>query len=160
MAKNYNINKGGEMRYIVRKIKKEDLEPGKGFFATLSNLTKTPSLSFEERLAIWEKIKNRGDEVFVAVSQEKGEIIGTVKFLLDWKFFRGGSLALHLEDFVVREGYEGQGVAMALWEFFLERAKELKPYKIILDCDKDLVPFYRDKLGFYEFEICMRKDNL
>lgn len=145
------------MIFSVRRLEEADLEPGRGFLKTLSNLTKISDLSFQERLEIFQNIKNRGDEIFVAINPE-GEILGTVKLVLDQKFFRGGALSLHLEDFVVRGGYEGRGIALALWGAFLERAQELKPYKIILDCDKNLIPFYKDKLGFYEFEICMRRD--
>ena len=169
------------MKFIIRELTKNDLKPGKGFFRTLANLVETKeniyqrrmkifkkikvgrgatikSMSYQKRLKIFKEIKKGHGIVFIAVSQEKetkGQIIGTVKFIRDRKFARGGALAAHLEDLVTRKGYECQGIAKALWSEFLKRARKLGCYKIILDCPREQVPFYR-KLGFHEFEICLR----
>lgn len=146
------------MIYQVRELQREDLQPGNGFLDTLSNLTEVSPLNPEERLAIFEKVKQEGSTIFVAISEEnssQGQVIGTVKLMLDQKFFRGGAVAAHLEDFVVRKGFEGHGIARTMWLTFLEKCREIGCYKIILDCANDLVPFYK-KLGFYEFEITMR----
>lgn len=148
------------MKYIIRELKEEDLYPEKGLLETFSNLSIVTSLSLEEAKSIFTKIKNEGSTIFVAVSEEaetRGQVIGTIKLLLDQKFHHGGGRAAHLEEIIVRKGFEGQGIGKALWLKFLERARELGCYKIILDCAPELIPFYK-KLGFYEFEITMRFD--
>lgn len=146
------------MKYIIKKLGKKDLKPGGGLLRTLANLTEVRPMSYKKRLKIFKEIKRERSIIFVAISREKetkGQIIGTVKFVRDQKFTRGGALAAHLEDFAVRKNYEGNGIAKALWSQFLKRARALGCYKIVLDCDQELTPFYK-KFGFYEFGICLR----
>lgn len=148
------------MEYIIRELKEDDLQDGRGFMATMSNMNDISDLSFGERKKIWLEAKKQNAYFFVAVSDEEtyGEqIIATVKLIIEPKFFYGGRYAGHIEDVVTRKGFEGMGLAKALLQVAIDKAKEEKCYKVILDCDKSLVNFYR-KSNFKEHDVCMRLD--
>ena len=64
----------------------------------------------------------------------------------------------HIEDVVVRKDYEGRGIGMKLVISLLNRAKEEKCYKTILDCKDDLKIFY-ERIGFKSESNCMRYNH-
>jgi glucosamine-phosphate N-acetyltransferase len=77
--------------------------------------------------------------------------------IIEPKFYHGGRSAGHIEDVVTRLGFEGQGLSKALLQEAIKTAKANNCYKIILDCKKELEPFY-NKVGFENHDICMRLD--
>jgi len=148
------------MEYIIRKLREDDLEDGRGFLATVANMNDISDLSFSERKEIWLEAMKQNAYFFVAVSDEEtyGEqIIATVKLIIEPKFFYGGKKAGHIEDVITRKGFEGMGLAKALLQTAITKAEEKGCYKVILDCDKSLVGFYT-KSNFKDHEVCMRLD--
>ena len=143
-----------KVNYQARELRKEDLDPSLGFLETLNNLAEVGNLSQEKAEEVLEIINAQGSRVFVAVN-EAGQIMGSVTLMLEQKFLREGKLAGHIEDVVTRKGYEGMGVASVLMNKAMETAKESGCYKLILDCDNKLIPFYK-KFGFEEKEKCMK----
>ena len=145
------------LKYKIRELRKEDLNPKRGFLKTLSNLSKTALLSKKKIKAIFKEVKEKENSyIFVAVGENK-QIIGTIKLIIERKFWQGGKRAGHIEDVVTRKGFENMGVAGSLIKKALVEAKKLGCYKVILDCRDELVPFYR-KFKFYKFESCLRVD--
>lgn len=148
------------MDYTIRELKEDDLQDGRGFVATMANMSDISDSDFEARKKIWQEAKQQGVYFFVAISEEEtyGEqIVATVKLLVEPKFFHGGNPAGHIEDVVTRKGFEGMGLARALLQEALKKAKEKNCYKVILDCDRTLVNFYK-KSNFKEHDVCMRLD--
>lgn len=146
------------MDYIIRELKEDDLQDGRGFIATMANMNDISDLSSEERKKIWQEAVGQNAYFFVAVADEEtyGEqIIATIKLLIEPKFFYGGKKVGHIEDVVTRRGFEGMGLAQALMQAALTEAKKQNCYKVILDCHKKLIPFYK-KSGFKETDVCMR----
>lgn len=148
------------MDYIIRELEEDDLQDGRGFMATMANMSDISDLSFEDRKKIWQQAKKQNAYFFVAVTDEEtyGEqIIATVKLFIEPKFFHGGRKAGHIEDVVTRRGFEGMGLAKELLKIALKKAKEEGCYKVILNCYKDLVDFYK-KSNFKEHDVGMRVD--
>lgn len=148
------------MKFIIRELAESDFSDSSGFVETMANMSDISNLDFEQLKEIWHKALSQGAHFFVAVSQEgesKDQIISTVKFLVEPKFFHGGRAAGHIEDVVTRQGFEGQGLARALLAEAVDTARRENCYKVILDCKKSLVPFYQ-KSKFAEHDVCMRLD--
>ena len=151
MPPNENIN------FFIRKIQMRDLK--RGFFDTLSNLASTGEIVNQDERA--EKILFEINSypfyaVFVAV-KEDGQLIGSITLLIEQKFIHNGGKVGHIEDVVTKKGYEGMGVGKALVLKALSFAKENKCYKVVLDCSRSNVGFYK-KIGFREHEVSMRMD--
>jgi glucosamine-phosphate N-acetyltransferase len=138
----------------IRKIKEADFLPGSGFFETLSNLSPTPEVDHQEAIRLWKEIR-RYTIIYVAI--DNNQIIGTIRLLLELKFYRGLSIAGHIEDVITRKGFENLGVASQLIKEIIEEAKRHDCYKLILDCHEDLERFY-NRFGFSKSDSCLRLD--
>lgn len=140
---------------IVRQMEWQDLE--KGLLETLENLSLVGSLSQIEQHIIYEEIK-RNPLHLIFVAEEHGKIVGTLTLFIERKFIHRGGLVGHIEDVVVRSGWQGRGIGRKLVEHALDVAKQAGCYKVILDCNESNAPFY-EKLGFRKYEVCMRYDT-
>ena len=147
------------MNFKIRPLETQDLDKS-SFLETLSNLSDVKNLSTKQAQEIFSMASGQGVYFLVAICEEgehQGEIVATVKLIIEPKFFHGGKSAGHIEDVVTRYGFEGQGLSKALLQEAIKIAKENNCYKIILDCKKELIPFYA-KSGFKEHDICLRLD--
>jgi glucosamine-phosphate N-acetyltransferase len=145
------------INFAIRKIQPGDLK--RGFFDTLSNLAATGDIVDEDERAekiLFEIHSYPFYAIFVAVKQD-GDLIGSITILIEQKFIHNGGKVGHIEDVVTRKGYEGIGVGKALVLKALSFAKENKCYKVVLDCSRSNVGFYK-KIGFREHEVSMRMD--
>ena len=146
------------MSFLIRKIKERDFE--NGFFETLSNLTVVGDIYSNDELKREIIRKVLGDQnyiIIVAEDLESSEIIGTATLLIEQKFIHSGGKVGHIEDVVTRKGFEGRGVGRKIVEKLIQIANECGCYKIILDCDANVVKFY-EKMGFVKKAITMRLD--
>jgi len=141
-------------KYIIRELKVEDLNPKRGFLQTLSNLSEVGKVSEKEAKKIFKEMKKEKSYIFVAVDGNK-DIIGTIKLMVEQKFYHQGAKAGHIEDVITRKGFENMGVAGSLIKKALGQARKFGCYKVILDCRDELIPFYK-KFRFYKFENCLR----
>ncbi|MBU1203429.1 GNAT family N-acetyltransferase [Patescibacteria group bacterium] len=143
------------MDFVVRQLEEKDFVTGSGFVETMANMSDISILDIDKLKDIWLAAKKQNIYFFVA--EMEGQIVSTVKLLIEPKFFHGGKAAAHIEDVVTRSGYEGRGLSKALLLEAIRTAEKENCYKVILDCKKELVPFY-EKSGFKEHDICMRLD--
>ena len=146
-----------DVNFAIRKIQLRDLK--RGFFDTLSNLAPTGDIVNQDERAekiLFEIYSYPFYAIFVAV-KEDGDLIGSITILIEQKFIHNGGKVGHIEDVVTKKGYEGIGVGKALVLKALSFAKENKCYKVVLDCSRSNVGFYK-KIGFREHEISMRMD--
>lgn len=145
------------INFLIREIEQEDLQ--NGFFQTLSNLTDVGKIYDDMIKArnILQEIKAYPFyKIFVAVKDD-GLIIGTTTILIEQKFIHDGGRVGHIEDVATRNEYEGLGIGSGLIRTCLEFAKKKNCYKVILDCSKKNIPFYK-KIGFKEHDTSMRYD--
>jgi glucosamine-phosphate N-acetyltransferase len=146
-----------KVNFIIREIQLADLK--RGFFDTLSNLTHVGNIAnqIERAEKILSEIKTYPFyNIFVAV-KEDSQLIGSITILIEQKLIHNAGKVGHIEDVVTRKEYEGMGIGKALVLKALDFAKENKCYKVILDCSRSNVEFYK-KIGFKEHEISMRID--
>jgi glucosamine-phosphate N-acetyltransferase len=137
---------------IIRLMDATDLK--RGFLAALSSL-KSPDLSDEKAIEIFRSRMRSRVQTYVALMDDR--VAGTVSLLMEPKFIHNGGLVGHIEDVAVHVAYQHHGVGAALVQHVLEVCRQAGCYKVILDCEPEVVPFY-EKLGFHRWELAMRID--
>ena len=123
-------------------------------FNLLNQLTDTPKLTKNKFHEIISSLK---DNHFIYLYLKDEKVVGMITLLIEQKLIHGGKSVGHIEDLVVDKGFTGFGIGSKLIEYAYGIAKNNKCYKIILDCKRELVPFYI-KNGFVEYSVQMRKD--
>ena len=92
-------------KYSVRKLSKKDfIKHFDSFIDTLENLKPTGDID-KKKLKKFFALSLRQGPTYVAQKKD-GEIIGTLKVLIEPKLLRGGKFAAKLEDIAVRKGYQ------------------------------------------------------
>lgn len=146
-----------KIEFEVREISVTDLR--RGFFETLSNLAEVGRIGEDQwnaKKILHEITSYPFCKIFVAVKKD-GEIVGSNTLLIEQKFIHNGGKVGHIEDVVTKKGYEGMGIGTALVGESLRFARQMKCYKVILDCSEENVSFYK-KIGFKVYGISMRYD--
>ena len=129
----------------IRKLEYEDYN--KGFFEILGQLTSAKKPSYEDFKKQVDLINKRNvEQIYVATCDEK-KLLGTICVFVEVKFIHGLSKIGHIEDFVVEEKVRRKKIGSKLIESAKKFCEENGCYKIILDCDDDLICFY-EKFGF------------
>ena len=144
------------MSYIkIRKLQKKDLY--NGFLLSLDSLRKSSHLKPKKANTIFDKISKNPDYI-IYVAIDSGKVIGATTLLIEQKFIHDGGKVGHIEDVVVKKGYQGKGVGTKIVNALLKHAEKKGCYKTILDCTDDLIPFY-ENLGFKRHSNSMRFDH-
>lgn len=136
------------MEYTITLLTNEIIENYSGLFETLKHLTSAPELSKERTKELIKKMRLQNIFVYVALFEEKKEIIGAASILVEQKLIHGGKKVGHIEDVSTNKKYIGKGIGRELIKRCVEKGREENCYKIILDCEEKLVPFY-EKLEFH-----------
>lgn len=121
-------------------------------FNLLSQLTNSPIINKDKLLNIINNLPNN-HFIFVYLNNNK-EIIGTITLIIEQKIIHNGKCVGHIEDLVVDINYNKQGIATELINHCKKIAINLNCYKIILNCKKELIPFYI-KNNFNKQDECM-----
>jgi len=127
----------------------QDLNPDTDIsliFSLLQQLTDAPIIDIKLYNNIISDISNnKYHNIYVYI--EDGKPIGMITLLIEQKLIHGGKCVAHIEDLVVDKEYSGLGIATKLLTYLINIAKINNCYKIILDCKRELFPFY-EKVGF------------
>jgi glucosamine-phosphate N-acetyltransferase len=127
----------------------QDLDPDlyiSDIFSLLSQLTDAPKIDISTYKSIINDISNNQfHNIFVYMKNNKP--VGMITLLIEQKLIHGGKYVAHIEDLVIDKKYSGQGIATNLLNNVIYIAKKNNCYKIILDCKRELIPFY-EKVGF------------
>ena len=129
---------------IIREIEESDLE--KGFLGCLDNLKNASDLETTDAEKILKKILHDPNHI-IHVAELDGKIVGSATLLIEQKFIHEGGLVGHIEDVVIRKGFERKQIGQKIIESLLLVAKNRGCYKTILDCKDDVKEFY-EKIGF------------
>lgn len=117
-------------------------------FALLSTLSQSPALAPSAYANLFNALKASGIYyILVLVDKATDELVMSGTLLLERKFSHGGGLSGHIEDIIVSERLQGRGLGQILVRGLRELAANLGAYKVILDCQERMVPFY-EKCGF------------
>jgi glucosamine-phosphate N-acetyltransferase len=115
----------------------------KGFFELLSQLTFSPTVSFEKFSHTFESIEQNGNtHVMVIEDSVSGTIIGCGTIVIEQKYIHGCGCIGHIEDVVVHKDYRKQRIGNNIVEHLLNIGKDKNCYKVILDCSTENVKFY------------------
>lgn len=132
------------MVFQIRKLDIQDYY--KNYFNLLQELTFAENTTFNN----WEKRMNDINEnkyhnIFVIEENEK--IIASITLIIELKLIRNLGNVSHIEDVVVSKNYRNNGLAKKLIEYCLDYSKKENCYKVILNCNENLIHFY-EKFGF------------
>jgi glucosamine-phosphate N-acetyltransferase len=136
----------------IRLMDATDLDHG--FLETLASLSE-PGLTREQAIDVLQVRMRRRVLTFVAVVESR--VVGTAALIVEPKFLHGGRSAGHIEDVAVHRDFQSRGIGSALVRHLLEYCRTHQCYKVVLDCQPDLVGYYR-QLGFREWSQGMRLD--
>jgi len=129
---------------IIREIQEADLE--NGFLQSLDNLKKASDLQNNIAKNILNEILDDSNHI-IHIAELDGKIVGSSTMFIEQKFIHEGGLVGHIEDVVVRKGFERKQIGQKIIKSLLLVAKNRGCYKTILDCKDDVKEFY-EKIGF------------
>jgi glucosamine-phosphate N-acetyltransferase len=136
----------------IRLMNATDLK--RGFLAALSALKPT-NLTDEQAVEIFRRRMRSRVQTYVALIDDR--VAGTASLLIEPKFIHNGGTVGHIEDVAVHQAFQHHGIGAALVKHLLDVCRQCDCYKVILDCEDDVIPFY-EKLGFHQWERAMRID--
>lgn len=140
--------------YTIKRLEKKDiLKHFDSFVETLENLKPTGDTN-KKRIKKFFDMALKQWPIYGAVKKD-GEIIGTVKVLLEAKLIRGWQFAAKIEDFSVRKWFEGLWIGSKLIKKALHFCEKKEAYKVTLSCREDLLWFY-EKFGFVRYSTNMK----
>lgn len=133
------------------KIRKVNLED---FGELLSLLNQLSPISKEEKIYLKESINILKEIIkdkchYLCVVEQNNSLIGTGTLLIQKNLSHAGKPYAHIENIVVDSSQRGKGIGKQIVLHLIEKAKESKCYKVILDCKKENIPFY-NKCGMSE----------
>ena len=76
-----------------------------------------------------------------------GRIVASATLYIEYKFIHGAALRGRIEDVVVDTDYRGMQLGKLLLECLIKVGEQLPCYKISLDCEPKMKPYY-EKFGF------------
>lgn len=79
----------------------------------------------------------------IIVMTNENQIIASGTILYETKLIHNISLYAHIEDIIVDNQFRKQGIGKLLIEYLIQCCKNKNCYKILLDCQKELIPFYK-----------------
>ena len=120
----------------------------------LSELTTTPPLDdYTYNKIINAVTYNNFHNIFVYIIDDKP--VGMITTIIEQKLIHGGKCVAHIEDLIVDKEFRNRGVAKELLNHVIRYINSQNCYKIILNCKKELIPFY-NKYQFKEECVQMR----
>lgn len=137
------------MPLIIRKAERGDLPFIHDLVRELAIFEKEEK-EFTATLTMYEN--DFKENIFQSIVAElNGEIVGMVLFYLTYSTWKGKML--YLEDFVVKEKSRGQGIGKALFEAFIDEAKnqncQLAKWQV-LDWNEPAIQFYKQNNAILE----------
>ena len=126
----------------------------RGFLVALGSLKPT-ELTDEQALDVFRRRMRSRLKTYVALRDDR--VAGTASLFTEPKFIHNGGIVGHIEDVAVHTAYQHHGIGSALVGHLLTVCRDAGCYKVILDCDEHVIPFY-EKLGFRRWEHALRID--
>ena len=129
------------MNYIFRALTNDDYEK----YLQLINQFRITNYTKEEFIYFLKENK----KIEIWVIEINNELIASGTILYETKLIHNISLYAHIEDIIVDNQFRKQGIGKLLIEYLVQCCKNKNCYKILLDCQKELIPFY-EKNKFQE----------
>ena len=136
----------------IRLMDATDLRRG---FLTALGALKPADLTDEQAIEIFRRRMRSRVRTYVALMDDR--VAGTGSLFIEPKFIHNGGIVGHIEDVAVHVAYQQHGVGASVVRHLLDVCREAGCYKVILDCEENVIPFY-EKLGFHRWEHALRVD--
>ena len=127
------------MNYIFRTLSKDDYE----IYIQLINEFRPTYYTKEEFIYFLEENK----KIEIWIIEINNELIASGTILYETKLIHNISLYTHIEDIIVSSNYRKNGYGLILLNKLVDVCKKNNSYKILLDCQEELIKFY-EKSGF------------
>lgn len=130
----------------------------KKLYLTLTNDNKINSISINEMVLWYDEMKQSNNKCFImlVIQEKKGsgtdfeiKICGIITILIETKLIHGYCKVGHIEDIVINSEYRGNNLGRSLLKKAVDYTQEIKCYKVILNCNNDLINYYKNS-GFLE----------
>lgn len=128
------------MSVSFRHLQKGDYH--KGFLDVLKYLTTVGDISYQDFSKKFD-VRETNPNMHTFVGEMNGKIACTATLVIEEKYIHNCSRIGHIEDVVVDQTIARQGLGKKLIHKLIEKAKEEKCYKVILDCETKNIPFYQ-----------------
>ncbi len=146
------------MKNKIRKVEIKDLNSLLNLLYQLSPKTKRDKeIDRKEPSNTLKKIIT-DENYYTCIYQEKGKILGTGTLLRQLNLSHGTRPYGHIENIVVDKKARGKGIGKIIVNHLIEKAEQKNCYKVILNCKKELIPFYKKCRMKKSGEIQMRRD--
>lgn len=89
-------------------------------------------------------------KIYVIEDTKYNKVIGSVSLIYETKIIHNFGKVAHLEDLIIHEKYRNKKLGSVLINFCKNKAKDDNCYKILLDCDENLIKYY-EKNNFIKF---------
>ena len=130
------------MNHEIREANPEDLKKIINLLYQLSPPSdEDKEANLNELKQILDKI-TKDENYSLCVFDNNGEIFGCGLLLIQMNISHGGHPYGHIETIVVDVNHRKKGVGKKIVTYLIEKAREKKCYKVVLDCKKDNIPFY------------------
>lgn len=83
----------------------------------------------------------------IYVLEDNNELLAAGTILFEKKFIHNYCMYCHIEDIIVKKEHQKKGYGKLLIKELINVCIKENAYKILLDCTKELIPFY-EKCGF------------
>ena len=127
------------MNYTFRMLSKNDYEQ----YFQLINEFRSTNYTKEQFVHFLEENKH----IHIWVIEVNNELIASGTILYEIKLIHNISLYAHIEDIIVSSKYRKNGYGLILLNELVDVCKKNNSYKILLDCQEELIKFY-EKSGF------------
>ena len=128
------------MNYTFRMLSKNDYEQ---YFQLINEFRSTNYTKEQFAYFLEEENKN----IHIWVIEINNELIASGTILYETKLIHNISLYAHIEDIIVSSKYRKNGYGLILLNELVDVCKKNDSYKILLDCQEELIKFY-EKTGF------------
>ncbi len=150
-----------ENKIVIREASESDLPALLSLYAELND-DLGEVLSVEQARAIFARIKSYPDyKVYLAWADD--EVIGTFELLIMDNLAHVGAKSGVVEDVMVSQNRQGQGIGKLMMEFALERCREAGCYKMALSSNlkREAAHRFYDSLGFerHGYSFLVREAN-
>lgn len=99
--------------------------------------------------------KPNNHNIYICKDNIKNKLIGIITIIIENKIIHNFGKVAHIEDLVIDKDERNKGIAKLLINYCIKLAEFEKCYKIILNCNENLIKFYQ-KNNFYNAGYQMR----
>jgi glucosamine-phosphate N-acetyltransferase len=138
----------------IRDLELEDIYQHERFTDCLSQIAPC-ELTKKAMEGLYFDRQHMGMRTLVAVIDDF--VVGTATIIIEPKFIHNGARCGHIEDVAVHPDFHGHGIGRQLMQELLEIARKNNCYKLLLNCEDEVVDFYK-KFDFYKTPNNMRLD--